>query len=100
MLYNNIISMFLTLILCVHNTAKFRDRVLGTFETSASVGYDSTMSTSVMSKESTSPSSSMMLDIATYAIVGIAGFLILLFVLVLLGTILFYRQTKDKRRKL
>ena len=79
---------------------KFRGQVLGTFETSTSAGYDSTMSTSVISKESTSPSSSMMLDIATYAIVGIAGFLILLFVLVLLGTILFYRQTKDKRRKL
>lgn len=84
----------------VHNTAKFHDQVLGTFETSTSAGYDSTMSTPVMSKESTSPSSSMILDIATYTIVGVAGFLILLFIMVLLGTILLYGGTKDKRRNL
>ena len=45
-------------------------------------------------------SSTAVLDITTYAILAIAGFLSLLFVTVLFGTILFYCYgTKDKRRR-
>ena len=46
-----------------------------------------------------SDSSVAVLDIATYAILAIAGFLILLFVIILTGTILLFRCTKEKRRR-
>jgi hypothetical protein len=42
-------------------------------------------------------SSNAILDYATYTIMAVAGFLVLLFVTVLVGTILFFCRAKDKK---
>ena len=44
-------------------------------------------------------SSIAVLDVATYGILAVAGFLILLFVIALIGTSLFFCCTKDKKRR-
>ena len=86
-------------IMNIHNTVKFNGKVSGTLQTSTSEGnVHSTMYDPVMSVESMNPSSAT-LDIVTYAIVGIAGFLSLLFIVILLGMILLYHRTKNQRRK-
>ena len=43
-------------------------------------------------------SSDAVLDYATYAILAVAGLLVLLFITTLVGTILFFCRTKDKKR--
>ena len=55
------------------------------------------ISTFVTSTSAPSSNNSL-LDYATYATPAVAGFLILLFVIALVGTILFFYRTKDKKR--
>jgi hypothetical protein len=54
-------------------------------------------STLTMSTDAPHDSSNAILDYTTYAVMAIAGLLILLFVIVLVGTILFFCHAKDKK---
>ena len=80
-------------------TAKFHGAVLSTVQTSTSEEVKQSTLMFAETTVTTNSSSLAILDIAMYAILAIAGFFVLLFVTVLLGTILFYCGTKDKRRK-
>ena len=82
-------------------TVKFGGSVPGTIIIGQhTVSEKPAKSTSTFITSTNTPGSKVndsLIDYATYAIVAIAGFLILLFVTVLVGTILFFCDTKDKK---
>ncbi|MCG8623311.1 MAG: hypothetical protein MJE68_15135 [Proteobacteria bacterium] len=59
--------------------------------------HNNIMST-IVTATSAPGSNNSLLDYATYATLAVAGLLILLFIAALVGTILFFCRTKDKKR--
>ena len=102
-LFGLTISCFFFSHICINVTAKFDGYIPGNKRGQYSVVEKTTIhvqsSSALAMFTDASGSSISVLDYATYAILAIAGFLILLFITVLVGTILFFCHTKDKKKR-